>query len=150
MTMADAVPCHFCQYPTPPIEGDALAVWVACPRCGARGPAVIKTRADHQAQARAAWNSPMDRLGHLGIALVPGGMPAATVSVAERLKLVAQGIYRGSFGAPTSMVLILREAKRATVSPHNMSEGDILATINAIRDSTSIRAGIDIPNSTPR
>lgn len=148
--MADAVRCHFCHFPTPGYAGDALAVWVDCPRCGARGPAVPKTRADSEAQAAAAWNSPTNTLGALGIAKVPDGFKPATVSVAERLKLMAEGVMRGTFGEPTSMFVVFRSDKSATVSPHNMSDGDVAATINAIRDASSIRAGLRIPSSKPR
>lgn len=147
--MVDLLPCLFCKCPHALLDGDAVSRWAYCTRCFARGPAVLKERPDCEAQARAAWNSPHDALGSLGIALVPGGMPAVSAAIARRLELIAEGILRGEHGAPDGAVLVLRAGGVATVSHHNVLPADAMRLLVAVTDAARARAGaaISLPHA---
>jgi hypothetical protein len=123
----------------PLLRSDDLHMWMACTHCGARGPHVNRMRPDATTQALAGWNAGR-KFGHVAVANVPGGMPPITCAIAERVRLVAEGLYKGEFGAADGAVLIFRAAGHATVSAHNLSKSDVLRVLDAVRADIHVRA----------
>lgn len=142
------IPCQYCGG-VGAMGRDHLAMWGYCTRCLARGPSVAMARIDCEAQAVAAWNQGK-KFGRLSIASVPGGMPAATCSIAERLRLVAESLYTGELGSPDCAILVLRDGKRAHMILHRISDGEALRVLEAVRDATDIRVNVAVPQPKTR
>ena len=139
----EITPCNYCNGRAAHIETDPLAAYVFCPNCFARGPAVVLSRGDWRVQAIAAWNAGR-KFGKIAVAAVPGGLPAFTASAAERLRLVAENMFEGHYGAVESFVLISRAGGNANVVTHNFSPSDVVRTLDAVRDSSRIRSSIPV------
>lgn len=147
--MADElIPCQYCGGKAA-LGRDHLAAWCYCTRCLARGPSIAMSRADCDAQAEAAWNQGK-KFGRLAVATVPSGMPAATCSIAERLRLAIESLYLGELGSPDCAILILRDGKRAHTITHRISDADAVRVLEAVRDAARARVSVVLPQPSTR
>lgn len=148
--MADTpIPCQYCGGAPALLRVGVAGYAVHCARCEARGPVVDANRPDRDAQAVAAWNQGR-KFGRLSVASVPGAMPGATVSIAERLRLVIESLYAGELGSPDCAILILRDGKRAHTITHRISDSDTLRVLEAVRDAARTRVSVAVPPSSTR
>lgn len=115
------------------------SIYVECVVCLASGPKIDADRLDAQQQAIAAWNAGR-KFGVVAVAAVPGGMPTLACSAAERIRLIAEGIYEGRFGNVDAAVVLLRTGRHVEMSTHNLSPADVARVLDAARDSTRARA----------
>lgn len=125
------------------VREDILALFVECPNCMARGPAVIKSRPDAVAQCAAAWNAGR-KFGKVAVAKVPGGMPAHTCSLAERLRVIAESMYEGNYGFAEKAVLVLYDGRHARVITHNIDAVGVQKLLTSVLGDSSVRAATAI------
>lgn len=141
--------CWFCAgstYINRTFTSGQSVAFVECVQCLARGPIVMMSRPDWEAQVRAAWAAGK-KFGRIAVAAVPGGMPSFTCSLAERVRLIAEGLYKGEYGEAESAVIVFKVGIQAITITHNISNSDVVRVLTAVRDSSRIRAAtVTIPN----
>lgn len=138
------IPCQYCGGQPGIVNTSGGHRAVECQRCGARGPCIEPKRPDCDAQAVAGWNAGK-KFGRLAVASVPGGMPTATCSIAERLRLVAESLYAGELGSPENAIVIFQDGKRVHTITHRISDADAARVLAAVRDAASTRASVASP-----
>jgi hypothetical protein len=124
--------CPFCGGECVVTGSDGL-VYVFCQQCLVRGPAKPKS-AHAENDAVKSWND-LRMFGGIGIVAARPGLPSATASLAERLRLISAAMMEGKYDGPDSAVLVLRQGNRAQTLTHRIARNEAKALMAAVISS---------------